>query len=123
MAPPFVVRTISWIHFTLCPNIVPVHTLDGDILHKWCVVKYDRRVFPGIIHEESDVYVKCMMCAGENRFFWPQFDDMCWYIADDVLFQITEPENVGSRHVQIQRDLWENNCAMSLRNVQIISGT
>ena len=47
----------------ICPNLVPVHTLDGDFLHKWCVVRYDTRVFPGIIQElgEFDVYVKCVL--------------------------------------------------------------
>ena len=43
----------------ICPDLVPVHTLDGDILHKWCIVRHDTHVFPGIIQEleESDVYI------------------------------------------------------------------
>ncbi len=59
----------------------------GDLMGKWCVIKYDNDLYPGIIMEtdETHALVKCMHCVGVNRFFWPPRDDFLWYLFDDVL--------------------------------------
>ena len=90
------------------PQLVPTESLEGDLLGKWCVVRYEARAYPGIIEEveESDVYVNCMAQIGENRLFWPRVHDRCWYKADDVMFLIPKPEKVGSRHLQVEPELW-----------------
>ncbi len=80
----------------------------GDLIGKWCVIKYDNDLYPGIIMEtdETHALVKCMHCVGVNRFFWPPRDDFLWYLFDDVLEIIQAPQPVTSRHMEIQRDVW-----------------
>lgn len=50
----------------------------GDLIGKWCVLKYDNDLYPGIILNTDEVHalVKCMHHAGANRFFWPARDDI-----------------------------------------------
>ena len=57
-----------------------------DQLGKWCVLKYDNDLYPGIIMntDEAHALVKCMHNAGANRFFWPAREDILWYLFDDV---------------------------------------
>jgi len=79
----------------------------GDLIGKWCVIKYDNDLYPGIIMEtdETHALVKCMHRVGVNRFFWPPRDDFLWYLFD-VLEIIQAPPPVTSRHMEIQRDVW-----------------
>ncbi len=81
----------------------------GNLIGKWCVIKYDNDLYPGIIMEtdETHALVKCMHRVGVNRFFWPPRDDFLWYLFDDVLEIIQAPRPVTSRHMEIQRDLWK----------------
>jgi hypothetical protein len=78
-------------------------------LGKWVLVRYDKKLYPGVVQEveEEDVLVKCMARVGENRFFWPMLDDTCWFFLEDILSAIEEPKAVGSRHVQVDPDIWE----------------
>ena len=92
------------------PDLVPVE--QSEELHdqqgKWCVVGYYRNAYPGTVTEveDLDIEVKCMNSVCVNCFYWPAIgDDVCWYNVDDILFLIPEPENVGSRHVQIRPNL------------------
>lgn len=80
-----------------------------QLTNRWVLVKYDGKVYPGIVQniEESDIEVKCMNKIGENRFFWPRMEDKIWYVADDVVAIIPEPEKVGSRHVKVNETLWK----------------
>lgn len=81
----------------------------GDLIGKWCVLKYDNDLYPGIILNTDEVHalVKCMHHAGANRFFWPARDDILWYLFDEVLEIIQAPQPVTSRHMEIQRDVWK----------------
>ncbi len=40
---------------------------------------------------------------GVNRFFWPQQDDVLWYLHEDVIRMIPPPTSVTSRHMEIDR--------------------
>ena len=74
----------------------------------WCVIKYDDDFYPGVIlaTDESLAQVKCMSCAGPNRFFWPLLEDILWYPFEDVLEPIDPPNPVTSRHMEIQKEVW-----------------
>ena len=90
-------------------QVRPIENLD-DLLGQWCVVRYEGRIYPGIVlgTEGNDIEVKCMSVAGKNRFYWPSRDDRCWYSSDNVVGCIPEPQKVGSRHMEIHPELWEN---------------
>nr|XP_046230013.1 uncharacterized protein LOC124051031 [Scatophagus argus] len=80
----------------------------GDLLGKWCVLRYDNDLYPGIILniDETHALVKCMHRAGVNRFFWPAREDILWYLFDEVLEIIRAPQPVTSRHMEVQKDVW-----------------
>lgn len=81
---------------------------NSEVIGKWCVVRYDDDIFPGIVMatDESYAQVKCMHRIGENRFFWPAREDALWYLHDDVIRFIPAPLPVTARHMEIQRDIW-----------------
>lgn len=87
----------------------------NEMIGKWCVLKYDNDLYPGIIlnKDETHVQVKCMHRVGNNRFFWPSKEDTLWYLFDDILQLIEEPQPVTSRHVEIQKNVW-NQLSQSL---------
>ncbi|KAK0143486.1 hypothetical protein N1851_018398 [Merluccius polli] len=82
-----------------------------NLFGKWCVIKYDNDLYPGIILDidETHAKVKCMckVKGGDNKCFWPITDDILWYLFDDVLEVIEPPQPVTSRHVGIQTDVWK----------------
>lgn len=55
---------------------------DPELINKWCVIKYDGKLYPGIVQDidADSVEVKCMHRIGENGYFWPLIDDTIWYI-------------------------------------------
>ncbi len=79
-----------------------------DIISQWCCVKYDKEIYPGVVQDlnETHVNVKCMHRIGVNRFFWPQQDDVLWYLHEDVIRMIPPPTSVTSRHMEIDRNIW-----------------
>lgn len=81
---------------------------DSNLIGKWCLLKYDKELYPGIILnlDNTHVQVKCLHRVGKNRFFWPARDDILWYLFNDVLETIQPPQAVTSRHMEIQRDVW-----------------
>ena len=89
-------------------RLISIENVD-NLLNNWCVVKYEERIYPGIVTniEETYIEVKCMSSAGTNRYYWPARDDVCWYSPENVLFCIPEPQRVGSRHRQIDPELWD----------------
>ncbi|CAL8361158.1 unnamed protein product [Arctogadus glacialis] len=89
------------------------HEIDwsqNEMIGGWCVVTYDKELYPGIIlaKDEANVQVRCMHHAGlgKNRFYWPPRNDEIWYLLDDIVRLISAPENVTLRHVEIQKDIW-----------------
>lgn len=81
---------------------------NSDIIGQWCCVKYDEEIYPGVIQDlnETHVNVKCMHRIGVNRFFWPQQDDVLWYLHEDVIRMIPPPTSVTSRHMETDRNIW-----------------
>ncbi|KAJ7992711.1 hypothetical protein DPEC_G00281510 [Dallia pectoralis] len=79
-----------------------------EVIQKWCVIKYDGGLYPGIITaiDEVQVQVRCMHHVGMNRFCWPNREDMIWYTFNDVICFIPPPQPVTTRHREIQRDIW-----------------
>ncbi|KAK2829641.1 hypothetical protein Q7C36_017631 [Tachysurus vachellii] len=80
-----------------------IHWEDPEVVGQWCVLTYDKDLFPGIIlaMDETHVQVKCMHRVGSNRFFWPAREDVLWYVFDDVLELIPPPKPVTTRHMEI----------------------
>jgi len=56
--------------------------------------------------DEESAEVKCMCRIGTNRFFWPLVEDIIWYRWGDIIMSIPEPQQVTSRHVQIDPGVW-----------------
>ncbi|KAI4788082.1 hypothetical protein KUCAC02_036078 [Chaenocephalus aceratus] len=81
---------------------------DTEVLGQWCVVTYDKDLYPGIILavDETQVQVKCMHRVGPSRFFWPVGEDVLWYVFDDVLELIPPPQPVTSRHMDMEKEVW-----------------
>ncbi|CAK6957330.1 hypothetical protein KUCAC02_023592, partial [Scomber scombrus] len=77
-----------------------------DIIGKWCMVRYDGDIYPGIATDDTNIQVKCMHSGGPNEFYWPIHDDVIWYLYDDVLRFIPAPLPITGRHVVIQSDIW-----------------
>jgi hypothetical protein len=74
--------------------------IEPDLMKKFVIVQYDSKFYPGLVTDidENDVQIKCMHKIGDNRFFWPHRDDVCWYAASEVKAVIPEPQKVTSRH-------------------------
>ena len=88
-------------------NIVS-ETEYGTLIGQYVVVRYDGSLYPGKVVDEDvgDVKVNCMSKIGENRFYWPTREDICYYMRDDVVSVIPEPERVTGRHMQVTPSIW-----------------
>jgi hypothetical protein len=44
---------------------------DPDVIGQWCVIHYDKSVYPGIIQDidNESAEVNCICSIGNNRFF------------------------------------------------------
>lgn len=80
-----------------------------DLLNEYVVVVYDGKPYPGVVVDvdAEELKVKCMHRIGQNRFFWPPRDDVCWYKYDDILTKIPSPSPVTGRHHQVSPEIWE----------------
>ncbi len=56
------------------------------------------------------VEVKVMHNIGQNRFYWPLVEDRIWYTADKIDTLICPPQQVTSRHVQIDPPMYKAMC-------------
>ena len=82
-----------------------------NLKEQHCIVEYEGNPYPGLIMEadESDVWVRSMHRVGrlwQNRFYWPTMQDDCWYSYDAVLALIPEPVKVGSKHREVEHEVW-----------------
>lgn len=89
-------------------NLPAIPWQNTDTIGQWCYLKYDNTIYPGVIQDVNETYVlvKCMHRVGNNRFFWPQREDILWYLHEDIMQLIPAPASVTSRHVEINRDIW-----------------
>uniref|UniRef100_A0A0E9X9C8 Uncharacterized protein n=1 Tax=Anguilla anguilla TaxID=7936 RepID=A0A0E9X9C8_ANGAN len=84
--------------------------LHEGLIGQWCAVNYDGDVYPGIIQDidgYSGALVKTMSRIGNNRFYWPERDDIIWYQSDKVIGLIPEPVPVTKRHKEIAVSVWK----------------
>lgn len=94
-------------------KILNVDDIVDDIIGTHCVLKYDGKVYPGVVLDvDSDgtLEVKCMHRIGENRFYWPMIDDVLWYKCEDIVSLISEPTHVTKRHMQVDPTIWQQIC-------------
>ena len=70
----------------------------------------DEKPYPGLVLnvDTADVLVRCMHRAGQNRFYWPSTEDVCWYNKDQIVAVIPPPTSVTSRHMQIDAAVWKS---------------
>ena len=66
---------------------------------KWVAVKFNKQWYPGEVVDTSDneIEIRCMGIIGENKFVWPETDDVCWYENSDIIFSIEPPHPVCQR--------------------------
>lgn len=92
-----------------------VKDITGGQKGHWCVVLYDGDAYPGVIQDvdsDSSVLVKTMSRIGENRFFWPQRDDIIWYRMENVLGLVPEPQPITKRHMMLNASVWKQVCSL-----------
>ncbi|KAF3844210.1 hypothetical protein F7725_013551, partial [Dissostichus mawsoni] len=78
---------------------------------KFIVVNYEGKPFVGQIVQVvgDEIEVSCMkQLSAKNVFTWPHPPDLLFYYESDVLFMISEPEPVNSRHSQLTTEDWKN---------------
>lgn len=68
-------------------------------VHDWCLVRYERELFPGEILRKispNQVEVSCMVKAG-NCWKWPKKPDILVYHVDEVKSKLNPPQVVNAR--------------------------
>ena len=67
----------------------------------WVIVIFNKQWYPGEVSivEENDVQVKCMKRIGEdeNKFTWPDKDDIGWYSKEGIMCLVEPPVPVTKR--------------------------
>ena len=60
---------------------------------KWVAVKFNKGWYPGEVVDtpDNEIEIGCMGIIGENKFVWPEKDDVCWYENSDIICSI-EPQ-------------------------------
>ena len=68
---------------------------------KWVAVKFNKYWCPGEVSklEDDEVKIKCMkrIDIEENRFIWPDKDDINWLSIDNVVCCVAPPAPVNCR--------------------------
>ncbi len=92
----------------MAPAGTDVQWQSPEVVGKWCVLKYEGDLYPGVITDtcETHVEVRCMQKIGVNRFFWPAREDILWYLFEDIVCFIPPPGPVTGRHMEIEKEVW-----------------
>ncbi|XP_062319382.1 uncharacterized protein LOC134022109 [Osmerus eperlanus] len=92
----------------MAPTVTEVQWQSPEVVGKWCVLKYDGDMYPGVITDTSETHVevRCMQKIGVNRFFWPARDDILWYLFEDIVCIIPPTRAVTGRHMEIESEVW-----------------
>lgn len=91
------------------PSLLPQpQWQDPEVVGKWCVVRYEGDLYPGIVTDTSETHVevRCMQKIGQNRYFWPAREDILWYLFEDIVCHIPPPKPVTGRHMEIDKETW-----------------
>ena len=96
-------------HFVPLLHVGDDH-LSPDYLDHHVIVMYDDKPYPGLVLnvDTDDILVRCMHRVGQNRFYWPSTEDVCWYNKDQIVAVIPPPTSVTSRHMQIDAAVWKS---------------
>ena len=96
-------------HFVPLLHVGDDH-LSTDYLDRHVIVMYNEKPYPGLVLnvDTDDVSVRCMHRVGQNRFYWPSTEDVCWYNKDQIVAVIPPPTSVTSRHMQIDAAVWKS---------------
>ena len=99
------------------PGPPPREEITEAAVGQWCAVQYNTKLYPGIITDvdDTDIEVKCMKRAGDNKWLWPDKDDRIYYNKEtDFLCFIAEVVPVNnetrgkrSRHMKIPNETWD----------------
>jgi len=65
---------------SVAPDVwIPITHLDSTLVGKFCIIKYDGKLCPGKIlqveADDDDAFILCMNKIGDNRFFWPIYQN------------------------------------------------
>lgn len=91
-------------HFTFNRQKAPTTTENPwqspEVVGKWCVLKYDGQLYPGITTDTNNTHVKvrCTKRTGANRF--------CWSAREDILCTIPPARQVTGRYMETDNDVW-----------------
>ena len=91
----------------MAPTATEVQWQSPEVVGKWCVLKYDGDMYPGVITDTSEIHVEVrfMQKIGVNRFFWPARDDILWYLFEDIVCIIPPTRAVTGRHMEIESEV------------------
>ena len=73
----------------------------SEVVGKWCVLKYDGQLYPGIITEKNNTHVRvrCMKTIMANRFYRSIREDILWYpFQDNPVYHPTREANHSQFH-------------------------
>ena len=84
-------------------EVADLHAITEAYTNKYVDVNYEGRAYPGVMltDDAGDVEARCMYRIGNNRFFWPQHQDICWYGEDNILAVMPPLTAVTVRHKQV----------------------
>lgn len=87
---------------------IDVQWQSPEVVGKWCVLKYNSELYPGIITGETHIEVCCIqkMSYRMNRFFWPTCKDIFWYLFEDIVFIIPPPGPGTDCHMETEKEVW-----------------
>ena len=86
----------------------------GDYSGSYVVVNYDGQVYPGkvLTDDEVDIEVQCKHSVGDNIFFWPDSDNICWYNKAQIVAVIPPLTAATARYMKVDIHLWAALCEM-----------
>ncbi len=80
------------------------------LVGEWCIVLYDGKLYPGQIKDADDegILVSTLLPKGQNKFVQPMTPDDLWYVFEDVVAYISEPQKASerSRFMSVDDCVW-----------------
>lgn len=103
----FNAKRFTFSHQQRAPTATEVQRQSPEVVGKWCVLKYDGDLYPGIITDTSETHVevRCMKKTGVNRFFCPAHEDILWYLFEDIVCIIPPVRPVTGRHMETEKEV------------------
>ena len=84
-----------------------------DYSGSYVVVNYDGQVYPDKVLTDDEVDIEVNVSSvGDNRFFWPDSDDICWYDKKPIVAVIPPPTATTARYMKVDIHPWAALCEM-----------